>query len=105
MKKLNPEREIENIKNQLIKKYKPAKIILFGSVAKGHFSDDSDLDFLVVKDDVRRPIEIEQELHRIIDYRIASDFLFLTVNQFQKRLEENDFFLKEILTTGKVLYG
>ena len=96
--------EVESIKRQLLKKYKPEKIILFGSYAKGEFGQNSDLDFLIVKNDSRRAIEIEQELHRIIDYRLASDFLFLSADEFRKRLDEGDFFLKEIMTTGKIRY-
>lgn len=44
-------------------------------MAMRNFGKDSDLDFLVVKEDKRRPIEVEQDLHRIIDYKIASDFI------------------------------
>ncbi|MBI5465018.1 nucleotidyltransferase domain-containing protein [Candidatus Gottesmanbacteria bacterium] len=99
------EEEIRYIVNQLVKKYKPSKIILFGSAAKGNFRRNSDFDFLVIKNDERRPLEIEQELHRIINYHLASDFLFLSQQEFQRRLQEEDFFLKEIMETGKVLYG
>ena len=97
--------EIENIKNQLVAKYRPEKIILFGSMALGNFGEDSDLDFLIVKDDPRRPLETEQELHRIIDYKIASDFIIVTPNEFQERIQNGDFFMEEILKTGKIIYG
>jgi len=42
-------KEIESIKEQLLDKYKPDKIIIFGSYARGEFSEDSDLDFLIIK--------------------------------------------------------
>ncbi len=97
--------EIQSIKNQLIEKYHPVKIILFGSYPQGRFGENSDLDFLVVKDDVRNPIKVEQELHTIINYRLATDFIFLNTFDFERRLKEEDFFIKEIISTGKVLYG
>lgn len=97
--------EIETVKNQLIEKFRPNKIILFGSCAKGIGNSNSDLDFLVIKDDPRRSIEVEQELHRIIDYRFASDFIVLTPSEFNKRLRMGDFFIQEIMRTGKTLYG
>jgi len=43
------EKQIESITAQIIKKYKPEKIILFGSAARGEISADSDADFLIVK--------------------------------------------------------
>lgn len=105
MDKKQIEGEIENITQQLIKKYKPQKIILFGSAARGDFGPNSDLDFLVIKNDSRRPLEIEQELHWLIDYRIASDFIFLKPSETKARLNSGDFFLKEIFSQGRVLYG
>jgi predicted nucleotidyltransferase len=74
-------------------------------MALGNFGEDSDLDFLIVKDDPRRPLETEQELHRIIDYKIASDFIIVTPNEFQERIQNGDFFMEEILKTGKIIYG
>jgi len=43
------EREIEGITAQIIDKYKPEKIILFGSAARGEWDSDSDADFLIIK--------------------------------------------------------
>lgn len=97
--------EIASIKNQLLEKFHPEKIILFGSVAQGHYNANSDLDVLVVKSDTRRPLEVEQELHRIIQYRLATDFVFLSTDDYTRRLKEGDFFLKEVLANGRVLHG
>jgi predicted nucleotidyltransferase len=99
------EKEIKNITRQLIEKYKPEKIILFGSAARGEFGPDSDLDFLVIKNDKRRYLEIEQEVHWVINYQIASDFFWLKPYEAEYRLKHGDFFLKEIFEQGRVLYG
>lgn len=77
--------------------------MLFSSAARGEFGPDSDLDFLVIKPDSRRHLEVKQELHRIIDYRLASDF-FLRPLEIKRRLKAGDFFLKEIFEKGRVLY-
>ena len=42
--------EVDYIKNQIVEKYSPEKIILFGSVAKGIFRDSSDIDLCIIKD-------------------------------------------------------
>ena len=43
-------REIESIVRQIVNKYHPEKIILFGSAARGDFEKANDLDFLFVKE-------------------------------------------------------
>ena len=49
---LDFDKEIQNITKQLIEKYGPEKIILFGSAARGNLNQANDLDFLIIKQDV-----------------------------------------------------
>lgn len=44
---LSLQKEIERITAQLIEKYKPERIILFGSAARGDATPDSDVDLLI----------------------------------------------------------
>ena len=44
-------KEIQRITEQIIKEYKPDKIILFGSAARNDMKPDSDVDFLIIKKD------------------------------------------------------
>jgi len=44
--------EIQNIVDQIIRKYNPQKIILFGSAGRGEYDKVNDLDFLIIKQDV-----------------------------------------------------
>ena len=100
------QKEIQSITEQLIYKYHPVKIILFGSAARGEFGADSDLDFLIIKDDVPHlGIERMRELDRLIERKIASDMLVYRPEEFEKRLMMGDPFLKAVLKEGKVLYG
>ncbi len=41
--------EIQNIVEQIIHKYTPSKIILFGSAARREYDKVNDLDFLIIK--------------------------------------------------------
>ena len=98
--------EIESITSQIIEKYKPNKIILFGSAARGDLSPDSDADFLIIKQET--PFyggDRIRELSRIIDRNIPADFLIYRPDEFKKRLDMGDPFLKVVLKEGKVLYG
>lgn len=100
------EKEIGSITAQIIEKYKPEKIILFGSAVNGKLGSDSDVDLLIIKKDT--PLygaDRIRELSRIIDRNIPVDFLVYRPEEFQKRLEMGDPFLKAVLKEGKVLYG
>ena len=100
------EKEIGSIAAQIIEKYKPEKIILFGSAVNGKLGSDSDVDLLIIKKDT--PLygaDRIRELSRIIDRNIPVDFLVYRPEEFQKRLEMGDPFLKAVLKEGKVLYG
>jgi predicted nucleotidyltransferase len=98
--------EIVSITNQLIEKYKPEKIILFGSAARGDSNADSDADFLIIKKDTpHKGRDRMIEVSRMIDLNIPADFLVYRPEEFQKRLDMGDPFLQMILEEGKVLYG
>jgi len=99
-------KEIRNITAQIIEKYKPDKIILFGSAARGEITPDSDVDFLIIKKET--PLygaDRIRELSGVIDRDIPVDFLIYRPEEFNKRLRMGDPFLKTILKEGKVLYG
>jgi len=99
-------KEIRNITAQIIEKYKPDKVILFGSAARGEITKDSDVDFLIIKRET--PLygaDRIRELSRVIDRNIPVDFLIYRPEEFDKRLRMGDPFLKTIVKEGKVLYG
>ncbi len=100
------EKEIQKITKQIIEKYKPEKIILFGSAARGEYTKDSDADFLIIKKDTPHyGADRIRELSRIIERKIPVDFFIYKPEEFEKRLAMGDPFLKLILKEGKILYG
>lgn len=104
--KVDLEREISAITKQIIEKYRPERIILFGSAARGEWSSDSDADFLIVKKDAPTyGSDRIRELSRMISRNIPVDFLVYKPEEFNKRLNMGDPFLKAIVEEGKVLYG
>jgi predicted nucleotidyltransferase len=100
------EKELHRITQQIIEKYKPEKIILFGSAARGEGSPDSDADFLIIKKDT--PFygsDRVRELSCLVDRKIPVDLLIYRPEEYEKRLQMGDPFLKAIIKEGKVLYG
>ena len=105
MKKEYILKEIDNIKNQLVEKYKLEKIILFGyAVREGEGIND--IDRLITKRDV--PLYGTDriiELYRLMDTSVAVDYVVYTPEEVSECLSLGDPFIKKILREGKVLYG
>ena len=100
------EKEIESITIQIVRKYGPEKIILFGSAARGGMGLDSDADFLIIKGQTPHyGADRIRELSRLIERKIPVDFLVYKPEEFEKRLQMGDPFIKTIVDEGKVLYG
>ena len=97
--------EIKKIIEQIKDKYKPKKIILFGSFAWGKPNKNSDIDLLIIKDTKKdyyqRIPEVRSLLHNIDR---AFDILVMTQKEVAKRLKLGDFFIEDILKKGKVIY-
>ena len=98
--------QLTSITAQIIEKYRPEKIILFGSAARGEFRPESDIDLLIIKKDTPYYGEDRiRELSRLIDRDVPLDLLVYRPEEFEKRLSMRDPFLKAILKEGKVLHG
>jgi|SRR6185369_14092158 len=96
---------IEGLKEQLVAKYHPEKVILFGSAARD--SDIiNDVDVFIVKDDV--PVlgaERIRQLYRLMDTDLPVDYLVYRPSEVAERLALGDPFVISIFREGKVLYG
>ena len=100
------EQEIDRITAQIIEKYEPEKIILFGSAVTGVLDLDSDIDFLIIKKDTPyKGSDRIRELSRLINRNVPVDFLVYRPEEYKKRLSMGDPFLKTIIKEGKTLYG
>jgi predicted nucleotidyltransferase len=97
--------EIENIIEQIVRLYKPDKVILFGSLAEGQIHESSDIDLFIIKNDVpEMGVDRIRQLDRLIKYRLATDFIVYRPDELDRRLKMGDPFIKNILDKGKVLY-
>lgn len=99
----------QNIKKvvfQIVKKYRPEKIILFGSAASGKHSEHSDVDLLIIKNKVpKRGIDRQLIIDKLIDrHGFAMDMLVYRPSEISEGLKMGDSFIKEIIQTGKTLY-
>ena len=98
--------ELHDIVEQIIAKYKPEKVILFGSAARGESGPQSDVDLLIIKRDTPHfGADRIRQLSKMIKRNIPVDFLIYRPEELEKRLMMGDPFLKMIIEESKVLYG
>ena len=98
-------KEIQKIKEQIIEKYKPEKIILFGSAVWGD-NEINDVDFFIIKKDVPYyGADRMIELYRLMDTNVAVDYIVYKPEEVKERLSIGDPFIKRIFEDGKILYG
>lgn len=99
------DKEIQNVVEQLIRLYKPEKVILFGSLAEGQIHQGTDIDLFIIKSDVPElGVDRIRELDALIKYKLATDFIVYRPEELDQRLKLGDPFVKNILQEGKVLY-
>ncbi len=96
--------QIEALSQQIAEQFHPERIILFGSYAYGEPTPDSDVDLLVVMPVEGHPARKAAEIHCQVRSQFPVDLLVRTPEMIQQRLNLGDFFIKEILTQGKVLH-
>ena len=105
MKKLS-ENQIRDIVEIIVKGYKPDKIILFGSYAKGNPHDYSDLDFLIIKKTKERYIKRPMDVMELFDpYPHAMDIFVYTPKEFEKSKKKNGTLAHIVNREGKLMYG
>ena len=90
---------------RIVDELQPEKIILFGSYAYGRPNSHSDVDLLVVMKTDASLKERSWNVSRLLLPRpFPIDILVKTPKEIETALKSGDFFIKEIVTRGKVLY-
>lgn len=97
--------QLAAIVKQIKNRYKPQRIILYGSTARGKGTSHSDIDLLIIKKTRRRFIDRISDVLLSCDYDIPLEPLVYTPEEIKSRIRLGDFFIKEILKKSKVLYG
>lgn len=87
------------------REFLPDKVILFGSYATGSAGPESDVDLLVVMPGEVSGVRVAAEIIIRLKPTIPVELIVRSSRQIRERLAQNDFFLREILATGKELYA
>ena len=96
---------IQETCNDIIREFAPQQVILFGSYAYGTPTEDSDVDlFVVMTGLVSNAREEAWEMKKRLPERFRLDLHVRSPEELAYRISHNDWFLREILEKGDVLY-
>jgi predicted nucleotidyltransferase len=97
--------QIKRFSQGVAQRFRPEKIILFGSYAYGRPTKDSDVDLLVIMNRTRhRGERMSLRIRHAIPAGFPLDLLVRTPRFVAQRMAWGDCFTQEILTKGQVLY-
>lgn len=94
---------IRRMVRQIVKRFQPESIILFGSHAYGKPDPESDVDILVVMpagNEINQAIRIRMS----VEHPFPLDLIVRTPETLRRRLQLHDDFLCDVMKRGKVLY-
>jgi predicted nucleotidyltransferase len=98
---------------QRLKPLEPAKVILFGSYAKGTATEESDIDLAVVvpgrkveshKEQMERYLPIAKSL-RLLNEQYSIDIIVHSTDECVDLEQRQDGFWREVEESGEVLYA
>lgn len=96
---------ISECTHRIVREFKPEKIVLFGSHAYGKPNEDSDIDLLVIMSHVESAVQKAAEIRLALSVDLPVDVIVRTPVQIRERLRMNDYFIRDVLQKGRVLYA
>ena len=98
-------KEIQSLSDQIAREFRPEQIVLFGSYANASATSDSDVDLLVVMPFHGNSARVAVDILDRVRPEIPVELLVRSPQQLRDRLARSDFFLREILDKGRVLFA
>ncbi|MBI4333353.1 MAG: nucleotidyltransferase domain-containing protein [Chloroflexi bacterium] len=84
--------------------YKPKKIIMFGSFARGDYHHGSDLDLIIVKNTEQKFLRRMDRIADLCPEGITVEAFVYTEKEMAEMLSSGNRFLETALEEGKVVY-
>lgn len=98
---------VQSIKTDIVQKLQtihPQKVILFGTFGTDKFQPGkSDIDLLIIQETDKKPIERFRDARLSLTDKYPFDIFVLTPEELEREKIQN-FFFREILANGEVLY-
>ena len=97
--------DIQRFAADVAREFMPERVILFGSYATGTASQESDVDLLVVMPSDVSGARVAAEIITRLKPTLPIELIVRSSRQVRERLALNDYFLRDIMTSGKELYA
>ncbi|MDT4898449.1 MAG: uncharacterized protein QOH25_3526 [Acidobacteriota bacterium] len=95
---------ILSLSERIAKEFQPERIVLFGSHAYGSPAADSDVDLLIVMPFKGKAMRKALEILSKVNPKFPVDLIVRTPDQVRERIDNNDWFMREVVERGRVLY-
>ncbi len=99
--------ELARTVEQLVAAFRPARIYVFGSQARGTPGPNSDIDLLVIVEHANEPpYRLSQAAYGVVgNHRLPLDILFMTRADFEARVPAVASLPATVLREGKMVYA
>jgi uncharacterized protein len=96
---------LEGIVRTIVRRYKPLRVVLFGSFARGDYNAASDVDIFLLVPDAADWLERGIEFKRLIGEELRPvEAHIYTAREYARMKAADNPFILQIETEGKVLY-
>jgi len=96
--------DIRKVVQRIVERFRPRRVLLFGSYAYGEPTPDSGVDLLVEMETPLRNVEQAVEIRMAVDFPFPTELLVRKPQQIAERLAMGDVFFREVVTKGVTLY-
>ncbi len=97
-------KEIKSFVQEIVQRFQPGKVILFGSYAYGQPNEDSDVDLMVIMPHRGSGAKKATEIRLACPRKFSLDLLVRTPAEVQRRVQMGDQFVREVTTRGVILH-
>ena len=98
--------QLSAVATSIALRFRPARIVLFGSRGAGTSTEGSDVDLLVVMETSLRPPEQAAHIRQSLKLQppFGLDVLVRTPEQIGMGLRDGDLFIEDVMVRGAILY-
>ena len=96
--------EIQAFVDQVVRKFHPVAVVLFGSHANGHPTEDSDADLMVVMAHPDSSAAAATRIRLACPREFPMDLIVRTPEEVRRGLQTQDPFLREVMSKGIMLH-
>ena len=98
------QKSIQQFANDVVRQFRPRKVILFGSYAYGTPDEDSDVDLMVIMPYRGSSAQVATRMRLACPREFSMDLIVRSPQEVRRRIKMGDTFMAEIVSKGIVLH-